>query len=227
MPDDSITPNDIIAPITRRQEAIVERFVEVAREAIRRRDFEYAMNACLQLRQAITAGGIALSRALYELAKNMDAFGFDNPSDFWNEVGGWLGRNPARLRHYAMIWEVYESGLVPERYREEMQRLPITVQRLIANRLLTCDFTDEEWGRILRAGTYNATRAVIKEITRTPLQPRESVYRIKPNGDIVVYTRQYPPKVVGYLNVNSDDQVVQMYAEGLVRRAGLLPEERA
>ncbi|RMD59754.1 hypothetical protein D6833_10995 [Candidatus Parcubacteria bacterium] len=213
-----ITSSDLAIPVDDRSRNLVQRFEQIADEAIQRRDLEFALNACSQLQSAIVAGGIALSRVLYKLQKNMHLFGFDDLSDFWDEVAAYLGRSAFTLRRYAMVWEVYELGYFPKEIEPRVKALPISVQMKLASAARMHDFTVEEWNTILNAGNVNDMRLKIYEITERPLRRQTQVLVVKRNGDLYIYQQNKEPFFVGYLDINSENPEVRHAADTLIKR---------
>lgn len=180
-----------------------------------------------EIKKAFTAmdevnkvSGLAKAKLLYGWG---NWYGMTNQTEKRNEefvdmVESETGTKPVTTRRYILTWSYIEDCVIPK----ELQNRPMDDLVKIATTLDNDhEITAENWKELQRAANSAEVRDILRKIKGQA--PRKSSTRkvLNRDGSLNLYDSQGGKHYVGFLEVKSDDELVQKFIRQFIQNLGV------
>lgn len=221
MNDDLLVLNGLDQSLPVDDNWILNKVDEIIDESLRQKDPYIALKFGKNLIVASQLSGIGLAKLFYSMKENWDAY--EHEDDFDEIAYDYVGRHKATVDKYVRVWEMYERGLIPKEFVEEIRQKNIKDQIPIA--LMTSsqgyEPTTDEWEELADAPDYTSVSAKVREIKGK--EPRKSALLIFISDDGNLSAQQEGHvEFVGYLNIDDAGDIAEKAIQRLLKSAGVL-----
>lgn len=180
-----------------------------------------------EIKKAFTAmdevnkvSGLAKAKLLYGWG---NWYGVTNQTEKRNEefvdmVESETGTKPVTTRRYILTWSYIEDCVIPK----ELQNRPMDDLVKIATTLDNDhEITTENWKELQRAANSAEVRDILRKIKGQA--PRKSSTRkvLNRDGSLNLYDNQGGKHYAGFLEVKSDDELVQKFIRQFIQNLGI------
>jgi hypothetical protein len=201
---------------------LLEKIDNIIQEALARKDVYIALNSCKTLKSIIKTSGIGLSKLLYLIYHYWDEFGVED--EFEDIVFEYVGLHRHTVERYVRVWGMYAEHKVPKQFMAEIQKKNIKDQIPIANALVQgYTISQENWEALAEAPDYNTVAQIIMEDVKQQESRKSSLkIYVDERGTIWVKKGEAPRKFVGSLEIHSDEEIVKMAIQRIIKNTGML-----
>jgi cell division protein FtsI/penicillin-binding protein 2 len=200
---------------------ILDDFDSKVAKAVEQKDVTILYDAILDLREKAKAVGLTLAKMLYTASTYWHVFEIDE--EFSRSFYEPVGLDKHTVERYVRVWSMFDTKQIPERLENDFKNKNIKALIPIANAIHQGhDIKNSDWKRLANAPDYHSVaRIVNKDIAHR--KPRKNALqgRLTRDGDIVAY-KDGERYSVGFLDVNSDSEVVQQMIDRIIKSAGIL-----
>lgn len=201
---------------------LLDKIDNIIHESLEKKDVFIALNSCRTLKTIIKTSGIGLAKLLYLIYSYWEDFGVED--EFEDVVFDYVGLHRHTVDRYVRVWGMYAESKIPAQFACEIQKKNIKDQIPIANALVQgYTITNDNWGLLVEAPDYHAVAQIILEDVKG-LQPRKNTIRmyLDERGTIWAKRGDEPRKFVGSLEIHSDEDVVKIVIQRIIRETGML-----
>jgi hypothetical protein len=198
-------------------------------QAIAERDLAKVVQVCKQLILAQQFTGLALAKVFYKLKQHWDELApedDDEPggkADFIQVMFEATGKHRHTIERYLAIWDMFERKVIPDELADSLKSRNVKELVPIANAVAQgYDVKDEQWEAIAQAPDLSTVLRIVREdIKGAPPRQGTVLVLLDDDGNIVAYSDgdRYP---VGWLDINSENVVVQKAISRIVQNAGVM-----
>lgn len=201
---------------------LLEKIDNIIQEALAQKDVYIALNSCKTLKSIIKTSGIGLSKLLYLIYHYWDEFGVED--EFEDIVFEYVGLHRHTVERYVRVWGMYAESKVPARFVQEIQKKNIKDQIPIANALVQgYTITPANWEALADAPDYNTVAQIIMEDVKQQESRKSSLkIYVDDRGTIWAKKGDEPRKFVGSLEIHSDEEIVKMAIQRIIKNTGML-----
>jgi hypothetical protein len=189
-------------------------------ESIAEKDLQKALHICKQIYGIAKLSGKALAKVLYLIKSHWGEFGLsDNFEDTLTSVTG-LTRHT--IQTYTAVWDVFESGKIPEQFSDIVMGKNIKLIVPIAQTLNAgYEIDDDDWEELSDASDFSTVSKKLREIKGQP--PRSnSLQIIMDRSGGLTAIKEDERRYVGWLNLDDQDDIVQQAIQRIIKGAGVL-----
>ena len=201
---------------------LLEKIDNIIQEALAKKDVYIALNSCKTLKSIIKTSGIGLSKLLYLIYHYWDEFGVED--EFEDIVFEYVGLHRHTVERYVRVWGMYAEHKVPKQFMAEIQKKNIKDQIPIANALVQgYTISQENWEALVEAPDYNTVAQIIMEDVKQQESRKSSLkIYVDERGTIWAKKGEAPRKFVGSLEIHSDEEIVKMAIQRIIKNTGML-----
>jgi hypothetical protein len=155
--------------------------------------------------------------------RNWDVFSDKN--DFGDEVFIGTGLHPHTTERYVKVWSMFAQRHIPEHLESEFRQKNIKDLIPIANALHQgYDIDEENWEELAYAPDYATVAKVVRDDIKN-VEPRKNTLQLylKRDGTVVAYKGQQQENVA-WLDLESENELVQQAVERIKRNSGMLEQ---
>lgn len=162
--------------------------------------------------------GLALSKALWLLQKNWDAYELGD--EFLDTTSSYTGLHRHTIERYCRIWEMF--SIAPQDVVPELQQHSLTALFPIANTVSQGYELDQDtWKELAEAPDYNSVSRILKEKTGKEGRSNSMLLSIDRQGSLWATTVN--DKIfIGSLEISDDRDTVQKAIRRIIERSGII-----
>lgn len=201
---------------------LLEKIDKVIDESLSKHDVYIALNTCKTLKSIIKTSGIGLAKLLYLTYYHWDEFGMTD--EFDEIVFDYVGLHRHTVDRYVRVWGMYAEDKIPKEFVQKIMHRNIKDQIPIANALVQgYSIPRETWEDLADAPDYNTVSQIIMEDVKQA-EPRRNAMKLflDERGTIWVKKGSEARKFVGSLETHSDEDIVKMAIQRIIRGSGML-----
>lgn len=201
---------------------LLDKIETIINESLSKHDVHIALNSCKTLKSIIKTSGIGLAKLLYLIYYHWDDFGMEDA--FEDVVFEYVGLHRHTVERYVRVWGMYAEDKVPKQFVQKIMHRNIKDQIPIANALVQgYSITPETWEDLAEAPDYNTVSQIILTDVKQA-EPRKSSMKIflDNQGTIWVKKGRESRKFVGSLDTHSDEEIVKMAIQRIIKGSGML-----
>ena len=218
MPDDElIILSGLDQPLPADNNWALDKVDEYVQHSLDEHNVYIALDVCKQLREVSQIAGLALAKMLYLVKTNWQEYGIEEP---FEEVSyEYVGLHHHTVERYIKVWGMFAENIAPVSLQQRNIRDLIPIANAVAQGY---EITDNEWGKLSDAPDYSTVSRIVREDIKDK-EPRKNALQLFLDTDgYITALKDGMTYSVGYLNINSDDDVVQASIERIIRNGGML-----
>jgi len=199
----------------------LEEVNEKIQESIRQKNPYIALNVCKRFKLAAQLSGLGLARALYAIKKNWDKY--ETEEKFEDVAFQYVGVHRHTVDRYVSIWNMFDSGQVPEELAGDLQQRNIKDLVPIAKALEQgYDLTEDDWENLAEAPDYSTISKIIREDVKDK-EPRKGSLQIMMNDIGTMWVWSDGERFdLGSLRLLDSTEAVQKAISRIVSNAGVI-----
>lgn len=201
---------------------VLDKIEKMIMDSIENNDYLKAIHICTQLIQVTKLSGLALAKSLYLIKSNWDKFSIKD--NFEDVLTSRTGLTKATIQRYTSVWSMYDKGLIPELYVDNIRQMNIKSQIPIAQALdAGYEIDDDEWEELADATDFSTVNAKLREIKNKEPRSHALILMMDRDGGIKAIKKD-EQRYIGWLNVSDENKIVQQAIERLKRGGGILEQ---
>ena len=201
---------------------VLDKIEKMIMDSIENNDYLKAIHICTQLIQITKLSGLALAKSLYLIKSNWSKFSIND--NFEDVLTSRTGLTKATIQRYTSVWSMYDKGLIPELYVDNIRQMNIKSQIPIAQALdAGYEIDDEEWEELADATDFSTVNAMLRDIKGKEPRSHALVLMMDRDGGIKAIKKDQQ-KYVGWLNISDEDEIVQQAISRITRGGGVLQQ---
>lgn len=189
-------------------------------EAVESGNADRAFGVVKQLRLASQLSGLSLAQTLWLIRDNWDSF--DIEGDFEEIAYERIGLHKSTVREYCRVWELFETGYIPDQLSADFKNKNIKDLKYLANTVSKgYEIENEDWIELSEAPDYSTLSKKIREIRGVKPRAGSLQLYLEEDGTLYAYHNERI-KYVGFLDVKSDDDSVKKAINRITDNAGVM-----
>ena len=173
------------------------------------KDPYYAFDQLITMDRLPQIVGIAKAKLMHYLLNHWNEYGIrDSFIEVMKSYSGLTSETV--ITRYIHIWELFESGSIPDEYKDELKQKPINDLVPLINMLNSGYEPDEnQWVDLVEAENHFRVSEVVREVKGTEPTDRALYYVLDKVSGILYAIKAKHKYIVGRLNMATKDDVVQ------------------
>lgn len=186
---------------------------EVANKIIARteetKDPYYALDSLMNMERINAITGIAKAKVMHYLLQHWNEYGINAP--FLEVMQQYSGlQSPTVIGRYVSIWELFESGTIPDEFQEELKQKPMNILTpLIATLNSGYELNEEQWEETINADSNFQMYEVMREVKGSEPSARSIYFVLDKVSGILYAINQNKKYLIGRLNMASTEDVAK------------------
>lgn len=193
---------------------------EVIDQGVQERNIHIPLNAVRNIAQVIKLSGIMLAKFFYLLYEKWDKFESGYDTDYIYE---YVGYHKATVDRYIRIWRMFNDNEVPEQYVKMIQQRPIKdlvpIAQLVEDGYVLHEKT---WEDLADASNNSEVAAIARKVRGNAPRKHTIVLVLESNGELVAFSGEGDRYSIGYLVLDSNEDIVQRSIDRIVTNSGII-----
>lgn len=206
-------------PVNVSPDTVFKTIDDIVQHAVATRDGELVIEMILDIKKVNQLSGLGLAWALYK--SYLYWHNFDIGDDFVDTVEARTGISKDTITYAVEICQLIES--TPDEYVDRIKSKNIMSLRRAAKAYAQgYDIEDEQWEKLADAPDDNTFIKIVRDEIKSE-EPRTSLLQVflERDGTINAWTKE-GSGYVGYLDLESDDPIVQKAVKRIIGNARLI-----
>lgn len=229
MTDDDliIIENDYDASLNSREE--IDQVGSMVDETLKRasdeKSIEPALAGLVLLRKIAQSSVLGMGRFIYGIYQNWEDYEDVAGEDFFDFMYERTGLTRTTINRHIDIQEMLQE--VPEKYKNQVEQLKFNYLRpMSALPKAGYLIADQDWKRFVQAGDAAEVRTLCRQIKGKPRRSSMLSIWINKDGTLQCLLQEEEKlKVIGYLDINNQDETVQKAVQRIIKNTGMLERQ--
>src|SRR3990167_6706918 len=163
---------------------------------------------------------LAVAKLLYDLKEWWENFATD--MSFYDAVFNGIGYARVTVDDYLGAWEEVVLKC-PEKYRRQIMGKSLNTMKLLTAASREGQLTDEDWEEVAGAHDKSGVQDIVRRVRGTNTSAGSRIVLTwERDGNLYARRGNSDPAHLGFLHQTSDDELVNIAIERLIRAAGVI-----